>query len=105
MWTEACVCVYSRGVFALTVSLPVDGALVEAHDVLCKSSCLVTEYVFYLKVMYVKKKQTRKRDSIYQTEHMQYNSYARWYWQLRNDIVIIHQIIYIIYMFNVFIQI
>lgn len=36
-------------VVALTVSLPVDGALVEAHDVLCESSCLVTEYIFYLK--------------------------------------------------------
>lgn len=104
VWTKACVraraCVYRRRVFALTVSLPVDGALVEAHDVLCKSSCLVTEYIFYLKVIHVTKN-TRRRHNIYQTERMQYNScgdidrYAWRYWQLRNDIIIIHQIIYI----------
>lgn len=40
-----CVCVVS----ALAVSLSIDGALVEGHDVLSESSSLVTEDVFNLK--------------------------------------------------------
>lgn len=44
-----CVCVTHPCLFALTVSLSIDGAFIEAHDVLCQSASLITEYVFNLR--------------------------------------------------------
>lgn len=39
----------------ITISFPIDGTLVESHNILCESSCLVTKDVFNLTQLLVER--------------------------------------------------
>lgn len=45
---SVCVCVYDLCVTALTISMSVDGTLIEAHDVLRERAGFIAEYVLDL---------------------------------------------------------